>query len=76
MHVSDYVAPICLPQKDDQLKGVRIGELVTAAGWGKMNMTTEERAEILQVVAVSEKNILITEKPKAFLINRASFDGD
>ncbi|KAL0869175.1 hypothetical protein ABMA27_007461 [Loxostege sticticalis] len=51
-NLNDYVAPICLPQKDDQLKGVRIGELVTAAGWGKMNMTTEERAEILQVVAL------------------------
>lgn len=27
--------------------------MLTVAGWGKMNMTTEDRADVLQVVAVS-----------------------
>ncbi|KPI92347.1 Enteropeptidase, partial [Papilio xuthus] len=46
-----YVAPICLPQQD-QLTDLRIGELVTAAGWGKMNMSTDQRADILQYVSL------------------------
>ncbi|CAG9789267.1 unnamed protein product [Diatraea saccharalis] len=50
--LNDYVAPICLPQNGEQLAGVKIGEIAQAAGWGKINMTTEERAKILQVVAL------------------------
>lgn len=52
----DYVAPICLPRTVEQLANLRIGDQVTVAGWGKMNMTTEERAKVLQVVAVSTNN--------------------
>ncbi|KAL4715959.1 hypothetical protein ACJJTC_013259 [Scirpophaga incertulas] len=50
--LTDYVTPICLPQREDQLSPVVLGDLVTAAGWGKMNMTTNERAHVLQVVAL------------------------
>ncbi|RVE47479.1 hypothetical protein evm_007890 [Chilo suppressalis] len=52
LDLNDYVAPICLPQSSEQLAGLKVGELAQAAGWGKMNMTTEERAKILQVVAL------------------------
>ncbi|XP_013171015.1 PREDICTED: serine protease easter-like [Papilio xuthus] len=51
LDLNDYVAPICLPQQD-QLTDLRIGELVTAAGWGKMNMSTDQRADILQYVSL------------------------
>lgn len=49
----DYVAPICLPKTKEQMANVLIGEKMTVAGWGKTNMTTEERGQILQVVSVS-----------------------
>lgn len=49
---SDYVAPVCLPRRD-QMADLEIGDLVTAAGWGKMNMSTDQRADILQYIAVS-----------------------
>lgn len=49
---TDYVSPICLPRAE-QLESLIMGELLTVAGWGKMNMTTEERAKILQYVAVT-----------------------
>ncbi|KAG6464633.1 hypothetical protein O3G_MSEX014638 [Manduca sexta] len=52
VNLNDYVAPICLPREDDQMASLTMGELLMVAGWGKMNMTTEERAKILQVVAV------------------------
>lgn len=48
----DYVAPICMP-REQQMDNLKLGELVTVAGWGKMNMSTEERAHILQFVSVS-----------------------
>ncbi|XP_039757569.1 CLIP domain-containing serine protease 2-like isoform X2 [Pararge aegeria] len=51
VQLNDYVVPICLP-RGDQLSAPRLGEPLTAAGWGTMNMTTEERAKILQYVAV------------------------
>ncbi|XP_045776223.1 CLIP domain-containing serine protease 2-like isoform X3 [Maniola jurtina] len=51
VQLNDYVSPICLP-REDQLAALRLGELVTVAGWGTMNMTTEQRAKILQYVAV------------------------
>ncbi|XP_048486115.1 CLIP domain-containing serine protease HP8 isoform X1 [Plutella xylostella] len=47
---NDYVAPICLPRPE--LPGPLLGEPLTVAGWGKMNMTTEERATVLQYVQV------------------------
>ncbi|XP_075983215.1 phenoloxidase-activating factor 1-like isoform X2 [Anticarsia gemmatalis] len=50
--LNNFVAPICLPRTKEQLQTVRIGEKLIVAGWGKMNMTTEERASILQVVAI------------------------
>ncbi|XP_059053399.1 CLIP domain-containing serine protease HP8-like isoform X2 [Achroia grisella] len=50
VEINDYVAPICLLRSKDQLVDLKIGELVTVAGWGTMNMTTEQRANILQVV--------------------------
>nr|ADJ58583.1 seminal fluid protein HACP049 [Heliconius melpomene] len=49
--LNDYVLPICLPRAE-QLQSLSLGELLMVAGWGKMNMTTEERARILQFVAV------------------------
>lgn len=52
VNLNDYVAPICLPRESDQLSPPQYGELLMVAGWGKMNMTTEERAKILQVVNV------------------------
>ncbi|XP_068618859.1 melanization protease 1-like [Battus philenor] len=51
LELNDYVAPICLPKRD-QLYDLRVGELVTVAGWGKMNMSTDERANILQFVSL------------------------
>ncbi|XP_050675298.1 CLIP domain-containing serine protease HP8-like isoform X2 [Leptidea sinapis] len=51
VQISDYVSPICLP-REQLLADLKIGELLTVAGWGKMNMTTEERAKILQFVSV------------------------
>lgn len=47
------MAPVCLPRTKEQLQTFNIGEMLTVAGWGKMNMTTEDRADVLQVVAVS-----------------------
>ncbi|XP_026735241.1 CLIP domain-containing serine protease 2-like isoform X2 [Trichoplusia ni] len=49
---NDYVAPICLPKTTEQMANVLIGEKMTVAGWGKTNMTTEERGQILQVVSI------------------------
>lgn len=46
----DYVVPICLPRPESP--GLLVGEPLTVAGWGKMNMTTEERATVLQYVQV------------------------
>ncbi|CAG4953635.1 unnamed protein product [Parnassius apollo] len=51
LQLNDYVAPICMPQRD-QLFNLQVGELVTVAGWGKMNMSTDERANILQFVSL------------------------
>ncbi|KAI5643185.1 trypsin domain-containing protein [Phthorimaea operculella] len=51
VELNNYVSPICLPRKD-QLDGLQIGEMVTVAGWGKTNMSTEHRAEVLQYVAL------------------------
>ncbi|CAH2045491.1 unnamed protein product, partial [Iphiclides podalirius] len=51
LELNDYVAPICLPQRD-QLTDLQIGELVTVAGWGKMNMSTDKRADILQYISL------------------------
>ncbi|XP_031770069.2 CLIP domain-containing serine protease HP8-like isoform X2 [Galleria mellonella] len=50
VELNDYVAPICLLRSREQVADLQIGELVTVAGWGKMNMTTDQRANILQVV--------------------------
>ncbi|XP_063367564.1 CLIP domain-containing serine protease HP8-like [Cydia amplana] len=52
VQLHDYVAPICLPYTDEQLAPLPLGEMLTVAGWGKMNMTTEERAKILQYVQI------------------------
>ncbi|CAK1550566.1 unnamed protein product [Leptosia nina] len=51
VQLHDYVSPICLP-RNEQLSDLKIGELMTVAGWGKINMTTEELAKILQFVSV------------------------
>ncbi|XP_035449113.2 phenoloxidase-activating factor 1 isoform X2 [Spodoptera frugiperda] len=50
--LNNYVAPICLPRTAEQLANFKIGDEMTVAGWGKMNMTTEERAKVLQFVNV------------------------
>ncbi|CAB3249017.1 unnamed protein product [Arctia plantaginis] len=50
--LNNYVAPVCLPRTKEQLQTFNMGEVLTVAGWGKMNMTTEDRADVLQVVAV------------------------
>ncbi|XP_073950483.1 phenoloxidase-activating factor 1-like isoform X2 [Choristoneura fumiferana] len=52
VELHEYVAPICLPNTEEQLAEMPLGELLTVAGWGKMNMTTEERAHILQYVQI------------------------
>ncbi|XP_049877534.1 phenoloxidase-activating factor 1-like isoform X2 [Pectinophora gossypiella] len=49
VELNNYVSPICLP-KEDQLGDLKVGELVTVAGWGKMNMSTDQRADVLQYV--------------------------
>ncbi|CAH0728369.1 unnamed protein product, partial [Brenthis ino] len=51
VELNDYVSPICLPHVE-QLQSLTLGELLIVAGWGKMNMSTEERARILQYVSV------------------------
>ncbi|KAJ2953213.1 hypothetical protein O0L34_g790 [Tuta absoluta] len=51
VELNNYVVPICLPRKD-QLDSLQIGDMVTVAGWGKTNMSTEHRAEVLQYVAL------------------------
>jgi hypothetical protein len=48
-----------LPQKGEQLHKVVVGEMVSTAGWGKMNMTTEKRADVLQMVPVSKTSKMI-----------------
>ncbi|PZC75017.1 hypothetical protein B5X24_HaOG206842 [Helicoverpa armigera] len=50
--LNDYVTPICLPRTPEQLANLRVGDLMTVAGWGKTNMTTEERAKVLQYVGI------------------------
>ncbi|KAF9796699.1 hypothetical protein SFRURICE_008109 [Spodoptera frugiperda] len=52
MNILNYVAPICLPRTAEQLANFKIGDEMTVAGWGKMNMTTEERAKVLQFVNI------------------------
>lgn len=51
VQLNDYVIPICLP-RGDQLQRLDVNEHLTVAGWGKMNMTTEEKARILQYVSI------------------------
>lgn len=50
--LNEYVAPICLPRQDAQIADLLVGDRVTVAGWGKTNMTTEDRADILQVLSI------------------------
>ncbi|CAH1637695.1 unnamed protein product [Spodoptera littoralis] len=50
--LNNYVTPICLPRTAEQLMNFKIGDEMTVAGWGKMNMTTEERAKVLQFVNI------------------------
>ncbi|KAJ8723969.1 hypothetical protein PYW07_007949 [Mythimna separata] len=50
--LNDYVMPICLPRTAEQLANLLVGDQMTVAGWGKMNMTTDERASVLQVVGI------------------------
>ncbi|XP_064292592.1 transmembrane protease serine 9-like [Plodia interpunctella] len=50
--LNNYVAPICLPSTPEQTSTLKLGEMVTVAGWGKTNITTQERAKILQTVKI------------------------
>ncbi|KAJ0173669.1 hypothetical protein K1T71_010818 [Dendrolimus kikuchii] len=50
--LNNYVSPICLPRKAEQLADQLVGDQVVVAGWGTMNMTTEDRADVLQVVSM------------------------
>ena len=58
--------PICLPRTTEQLANLRIGDQMTVAGWGKMNMTTEERADVLQVVGVSTQYLVVVTLTRSF----------
>ncbi|XP_072929945.1 CLIP domain-containing serine protease HP8-like [Epargyreus clarus] len=51
LNLNDYVTPICLP-RGEQLRDLALGEYVISAGWGKTNVVTEERAEVLQFIAL------------------------
>ncbi|KOB65612.1 Uncharacterized protein OBRU01_17104 [Operophtera brumata] len=51
VQLHDYVAPICLPRTLEQ-KTLAEGDFITVAGWGKTNITTEERAHTLQVLSI------------------------
>ncbi|CAG9565384.1 unnamed protein product [Danaus chrysippus] len=52
VEMNDYVIPICLPREEQLRQYLELGEKLMVAGWGKMNMTTDERAKILQYVTV------------------------
>ncbi|XP_052744044.1 CLIP domain-containing serine protease HP8-like [Bicyclus anynana] len=53
VQLNDYVLPICLPRREQLTPAaVRLGEPLVVAGWGTLNMTTEQRATVLQYVAV------------------------
>nr|XP_032521671.1 melanization protease 1-like [Danaus plexippus plexippus] len=52
VEMNDYVIPICLPREEQLRQYLELGEKLIVAGWGKMNMTTDERAKILQYVTV------------------------
>lgn len=68
------MSPICLPHAD-QLQSLTLGELLIVAGWGKMNMTTEERAQILQYVSVNTNHIYIPTYNKLVTYHRFSYIG-
>ncbi|XP_060805099.1 CLIP domain-containing serine protease HP8 isoform X1 [Amyelois transitella] len=50
LDIHNYVAPICLPRNEEQMSILKMGDMVTVAGWGKTNMTTQHRANILQTL--------------------------
>ncbi|XP_026315084.1 phenoloxidase-activating factor 1-like [Hyposmocoma kahamanoa] len=52
VEINNYVTPICLPREEQIKDRFQQGELLTVAGWGTTNMSTEERADILQYVGL------------------------
>lgn len=50
--LNDYVVPICLPREAEHRANLVEGDLITVAGWGKTNVTTDERAQTLQVLSI------------------------
>ncbi|XP_041969294.1 serine protease 7-like [Aricia agestis] len=50
VELNEYVTPLCLPREEEIRP--KLGEIVSVAGWGKTNMTTQERAQILQYIAL------------------------